>query len=69
MGLAAYFCAWFSLRLAGLDISRRGARVSCTTLAAALRRAGCAAAQRLGFLMITLAVARCVGPGFALGLR
>lgn len=56
MGLAAYFCAWFSLRLGVGHLAAAGLALGCTTLAAALIGLVALRASGLGFLMITLAV-------------
>ncbi len=56
MGLAAYFSAWFSLRLGIGHLSSALAALAATTLAAALLGLVALRASGLGFLMITLAI-------------
>jgi branched-chain amino acid transport system permease protein len=55
MGLAAYFTAWFLLRL-GSNAAAAPLALLCTTLAAALFGLVALRASGLGFLMITLAI-------------
>jgi branched-chain amino acid transport system permease protein len=56
MGLAAYFSAWFSLRLGMGHLTAAVAALAATTLAAALLGLVALRASGLGFLMITLAI-------------
>lgn len=56
MGLAAYFSAWFSLRLGVGHLFSALAALAATTLAAALLGLVALRASGLGFLMITLAI-------------
>jgi len=56
LGLAAYFCAGFSLKLGLGHLSAAVLALVCTTLAAALTGLVALRASGLGFLMITLAV-------------
>jgi len=56
LGLAAYFSAWFSLRLGMGHLSSALAALAATTLAAALLGLVALRASGLGFLMITLAI-------------
>ena len=56
LGLAAYFSAWFSLRLGMGPLSSALGALAATTLAAALFGLVALRASGLGFLMITLAI-------------
>ena len=56
LGLAAYFSAWFSLRLGMGPLSSAVGALGATTLAAALFGLVALRASGLGFLMITLAI-------------
>jgi branched-chain amino acid transport system permease protein len=56
MGLAAYFSAWFSLRLGAGHLLAAPLALASTTLAAALFGLVALRASGLGFLMITLAM-------------
>jgi len=56
LGLAAYFAAWFMLRLGMGQLAAAAASLAATTLAAALFGLVALRASGLGFLMITLAI-------------
>jgi len=56
LGLAAYFSAWFSLRLGMGPLSSALGALAATTVAAALFGLVALRASGLGFLMITLAI-------------
>ena len=56
LGLAAYFSAWFSLRLGLGQLTTAPLALACTTLAAALLGLVALRASGLGFLIITLAM-------------
>jgi branched-chain amino acid transport system permease protein len=56
LGLAAYFSAWFSLKLGLGQLYTAPLALGCTTLCAALFGLVALRASGLGFLMITLAI-------------
>ena len=56
LGLAAYFSAWFSLKLGLGQLATAPLALACTTLCAALFGLVALRASGLGFLMITLAI-------------
>lgn len=56
LGLAAYFSAWFSLKLGLGHLTTAPLALACTTLSAALFGLVALRASGLGFLMITLAI-------------
>jgi branched-chain amino acid transport system permease protein len=56
LGLAAYFSAWFSLKLGLGHLVTAPLALACTTLCAALFGLVALRASGLGFLMITLAI-------------